>query len=399
MRINANKKVHKRKRDPFELLARTAGVLVVALVVGIGVFYLCTLAITNDYNATRDAIAQQNEEAEVEFNAKMNALRENANAALDPDTGELTAKDNQYWEAELGGSSWRVVDESTSGLENTSTITLDRSSLINGGLLLVNAWHPMPSDFSEDGLISVGVTSNYDIQVADSTVSLFPVAYNALYEAIQAAREEGLDYYLVQEGYRSYAQQEVLFNNELEKLSTRYSGDLLYEEAKKGVNAPGTSDYQTGMTVRLDVYQRDNAELNNQLFQAESAQGAWMTENCWKYGFIFRFPTKDFPNSSWEDKSYKTGITATLNMYRYVGKAHAAAMRMMNLCLEEYIEFLIKYPHICIYENNALKYEIVRIKVADGVTTMDLPVPNPASEYQASLDNMGGVVMAYTYNN
>ena len=118
MRINANKKVHKRKRDPFELLARTAGVLVVALVVGIGVFYLCTLAITNDYNATRDAIAQQNEEAEVEFNAKMNALRENANAALDPDTGELTAKDNQYWEAELGGSSWRVVDESTSGLEN-----------------------------------------------------------------------------------------------------------------------------------------------------------------------------------------------------------------------------------------------------------------------------------------
>ena len=32
---------------------------------------------------------------------------------------------------------------------------------------------------------------------------------------------------------------------------------------------------------------------------------------------------------------------------------------------EEYIEFLIAHPHICVYEYGALKYEIVRIKIAD----------------------------------
>ena len=50
-----------------------------------------------------------------------------------------------------------------------------------------------------------------------------------------------------------------------------------------------------------------------------------------------------------------------------------------------------------VYEDGALKYEIVRIKIADDAQSVQLPVPNPASSYLASLDNMGGVVMAYTY--
>lgn len=63
------------------------------------------------------------------------------------------------------------------------------------------------------------------------------------------------------------------------------------------------------MSFRMDVYQRDNAALNNLKFQAESEQGAWLTENCWRFGIIFRFPTADFPKG-WEDKSYKTGVSA-----------------------------------------------------------------------------------------
>jgi D-alanyl-D-alanine carboxypeptidase len=151
------------------------------------------------------------------------------------------------------------------------------------------------------------------------------------------------------------------------------------------------------MSFRMDVYQSGNSELNNQKFQAESIQGAWLTENCWRYGIIFRFPSKDFPNASWEDKSYKTGISSQLNLYRYVGKAHSAAMRVLNMCLEEYIEFLMAHPHICIYEDGALAYEVVRIKGAGSNESFALPVPNPASSYQASLDNMDGVVMAYSY--
>ena len=397
MRINANKKIHKMKRDPFRTMLRIVLILAIVVVVGVGGLFLCASIVNGDYIATRDRILQENEQGEVEFVARMNALRNENSAAADTNTGVITSGDLPYWEASLDGSTWRIEDEGTAGLENTSTITLDRSALVNGGLLLVNAWHSLPSDFSEDGLMAIGTASPYKMQVEDNSVRLFQPAYEALGEALEAAKAEGLDYYIIREGYRSVAEQETLFNERMEKNSSKYSGNRLIEETKRSVNYPGTSDYHTGLSFRMDVYQRGNSELNNQKFQAESAQGAWLTENCWKYGIIFRFPTKDFPNSSWEDKSYKTGVSSELNLYRYVGKAHSAAMKVMGMCLEEYIEFLIDHPHICVYQDGALKYEIVRIKGADESTNYSLPVPNPANDYQASLDNMDGIVMAYSY--
>ena len=87
--------------------------------------------------------------------------------------------------------------------------SLDRASLINGGLLLVNPWHSLPSDFSEEGLVSIGTASNFQIQVQDNSVRVFQPAYDALSEALTAAKDEaGLEYYIVMEGYRSGAQQE-----------------------------------------------------------------------------------------------------------------------------------------------------------------------------------------------
>lgn len=397
MRINANKKIHKMKRDPFRTMLRIVLILAIVVVAGVGGLFLCASIVNGDYIATRDRILQENEQGEVEFVARMNALRNENSAAADTNTSVITSGDLPYWEASLDGSTWRIEDEGTAGLENTSTITLDRSALVNGGLLLVNAWHSLPSDFTEDGLMAIGTASPYKMQVEDNSVRLFQPAYEALGEALEAAKAEGLDYYIVREGYRSVAEQETLFNERMEKNSSKYSGNRLIEETKRSVNYPGTSDYHTGLSFRMDVYQRGNSELNNQKFQAESAQGAWLTENCWKYGIIFRFPTKDFPNSSWEDKSYKTGVSSELNLYRYVGKAHSAAMKVMGMCLEEYIEFLIDHPHICVYQDGALKYEIVRIKGADESTSYSLPVPNPANDYQASLDNMDGIVMAYSY--
>ena len=397
MRTNSNKKVHKIKRDPYKTLLRLAGILAAVIVVGIGIFYLCSMAVTNDYTTTRDRIEAENAEAEVEFIARMNELRSQNSVVSKPSDTVQDNADLPFWEKELEGKVWRVQDEGSVGLENTSTISLDRASLINGGLLLVNAWHSLPSDFSEEGLISVGEASGFDIQVQDNSVQLFPPAYEGLKEAMAAAKEDGLEYFIVMEGYRSISEQESLFSEQMQSLSSRYSEERLIAETKKKVNYPGTSDYHSGMTVRMDVYQRGNSELNDQKFQAESAQGAWLTENCWKYGFVFRFPSKDFPNSSWEDKSHKTGVSSQLNMYRFVGKAHSAAMRVLDMCLEEYIEFLIDHPHVCIYEDGALAYEVVRIKGAGDNQSFALPVPNPANSYQASLDNMDGVVMAYSY--
>ena len=400
MRTDSNKKIHKIKKDPYKQLQKLAIVLAIVLVIGGGLFYFCAGAITRDYINTRDRIEMENAEGEIAFNAQMNELRAQNEAASRQDilSGSVSDENLSSWEKELDGKVWRVQDEGSAGLDNTSTITMERSQLINGGLMLVNAWHALPSDFSEEGLVTVGTTGEFKVQVHSGSVKLFQPAFDALVEALKAAKEEaGLEYYIVMEGYRSVAEQQELFNEKMEKLSSRYSSERLIAETKKEVNYPGTSDYHTGMSFRMDVYQSGNKELNNQKFQAESAQGAWLTENCWRYGIAFRFPSKDFPNTSWEDKSYKTGVSSQLNLYRYVGKAHSAAMKVLDFCLEEYIEFLMDHPHICIYEDDALVYEIVRVKGADEKTSFQLPVPNPAVSYQASLDNMDGVVMAYSY--
>ena len=395
MRINSNKKIHKLKRDPYSLLLRLTGALVIVVVLSAIVFALCNSAVQSDYKAKRTQVDKLNVDGEQAFNAKMNELRNSGSTSIDPTTGEVSKEDLAFWEKTLDSKTWRLEDEGNAELENTSTVTVDRADLITGGLLLINPWHSLPGDFSEGTLVSVGNNSGWKIAVADGTVRLFPVAFEALQSMIAAAGEDGLADYIVREAYRSNDTQTELFNKQMEKLSTKYSGDILIEQTKKTVNYPGTSEYQSGMSFRMDIYNKEKPDVGKQKFQ-ESDQGKWFTNNSWKYGVVFRFPTVDFPTVGWEDKSYKTGVTAQINLYRYVGNAHAVAMTMMDYCLEEYVEFLIAHPHICIYEDGALRYEVFRI-AAEDAATYDLPVPNPATSYIASLDNMGGVVMAYTY--
>ena len=50
-----------------------------------------------------------------------------------------------------------------------------------------------------------------------------------------------------------------------------------------------------------------------------------------EFGFILRFP---------EDKQDVTGIIYEPWHFRYVGRYHATRMHELNMCLEEYIDYL-----------------------------------------------------------
>ena len=394
MSVKANQKTQKTKRDPYQVLLRTTLILAIVVVVGFGIFFLCRMLIENEYIGKREALMQQNTEAEQAFNAEMNALRAtHAPASVTTEQQNFPVGELPYWEEHLGGKIWRIEDEGRAPLENTHTVSVDRASLINGGLLLINEWHSQPSDFSSDQLLSIGTTSGFKIKVQDNFVQLFPPAYDALLAMVEDAGTEGLTDFIAREGFRSNEAQTALFDAQRERLSGQYTGEALIAQTKRRVNYPGTSDYQSGLSFRMDIYPaKDGIKFQ------QSDHGHWFTENAWKYGVIFRFPTADFPSPHWEDKSYKTGVTLQLNLYRYVGKAHSTAMRVLGFCLEEYIEFLQDHPHLCIYEDGALRYEIYRVDAPqEAQTSYDLLVPNPAKDYQASLDNMGGIVLAFDY--
>ena len=65
MRVNANRKVHQMKRDPFKTLVKIVAALLIFMLVGIGVFYLCSKAVENDFVKKRNATIQQNEADEI----------------------------------------------------------------------------------------------------------------------------------------------------------------------------------------------------------------------------------------------------------------------------------------------------------------------------------------------
>ena len=175
-----------------------------------------------------------------------------------------------------------------------------------------------------------------------------------------------------------------------------YSDEKLVERAKRSINYPGTSEFNTGLSFRFYLYNSEDRSLGNTKFY-ETAQGKWLYENSWKYGIVVRFPVAGYPMEDTVDKAYKTGVNGGQNTYRFVGVGNATVMNHLGLCLEEYVEYLQEHPHIAVFENGVKKYEITRQQVGDDVASFSVDINRLTSNYTMYLDNMGGVVTVYTY--
>ena len=172
---------------------------------------------------------------------------------------------------------------------------------------------------------------------------------------------------------------------------TNYTDDQLNEEAKQEVNFPGTSEYNTGLAFKLKLYKKGDSEITGADY-ATSQQGVWMTENCWKYGLVFRFPLDGWPLPDSQDKKDITGVSIKMNLYRYVGKGNAAFMHYLDMCLEEYLGYLHQHPHLALYEDGALKYEVYCRHFSGEPASYAVP-----KGYVSSLDNMGCVITVIDY--
>ena len=135
-------------------------------------------------------------------------------------------------------------------------------------------------------------------------------AVDAAIEMIDAAKKEGLNL-LINSSYRSYSDQEKIYNNYLKLYGEDY--------VKNYVSMPGFSEHQTG-------YAFDFASGNSNIF-ANSLEYKWMIKNSYKYGFVYRFL---------KSKEDITEIKHEAWHYRYVGKKIAAIMDKGELCYEEY---------------------------------------------------------------
>lgn len=373
-----------KKADPFRRLLKWT----IALLVLFALFATGFVLLDQYQKGERDRQAARVQE-------ENKALVEEYNRQLAQQQASLEVGEVKTW-PEAKESGWDVLDVSDFPITNTREAQVTRADLLKGGLLLVNRWHEMPADYTlvEGDLKSIGTQTSYRVPVRDGNVTLLPPAIEALDRMIAAAKAEGMEHFIVREGYRDAQTQLGYWQTEVARYQDRYSGSALVEKARERVAYPGTSDYHTGLSANIDVYDANDSALNSKNFQ-ETAQAEWLNANAWEYGFVFRFPVQGYPAAGTVDKAHKTGINLKIDAYRYVGVPHAAVMQQLGLCLEEYIDYLIAHPHIAVYLDGELKYEIYRLPGGNEDTTVSLPAN--ADNFLASTDNMGGMVIAAVY--
>lgn len=89
---------------------------------------------------------------------------------------------------------------------------------------------------------------------------------------------------------------------------------------------PGMSEHQTGLAIDLST-----PSIKNELVEKfdTTKEGIWLRDNCYKYGFIIRYP---------KSKEDITGYAYEPWHVRYVGKEVAQEIYDKALTLEEYLK-------------------------------------------------------------
>lgn len=177
--------------------------------------------------------------------------------------------------------------------DNGQTHTVD--PLILDGIIIVNK--------------NFGLPINYGSDLEEITLKAFE-------EMEAAAAKDGISLYIAS-GFRNYYKQDGLFYN----YYAQYG-----EEAKRFSSLPGHSEHQTGLAIDIGGVD-DYLWVKNDFYTTEEYK--WLSQNCYKYGFILRYP---------DNKEDITGYMFESWHYRYVGTELSTYLHENNLTLEEYFD-------------------------------------------------------------
>ena len=174
--------------------------------------------------------------------------------------------------------------------------------------ILVNRTHML----SEDYQVSLHTLKSGRCAVAEEI-------YEDLSRMLTDGSQEGCSF-VVASGYRSRERQKELLEEDIQNLmdEQNMTYEQAWEESVKETMPPGCSEHETGLAV--DIVSAE--------YQEDTAEYQWLKENCWKYGFILRYPP---------DKTDITGINYEPWHFRYVGAEAAQEITEQGLTLEEYI--------------------------------------------------------------
>lgn len=251
---------------------------------------------------------------------------------------------------EGGSSADSVIPERNIDFTN---VTVDNTKLSEGDLILVNYGHEYTVDIS-DSLVNVYSANSASTDTTDNWYGLVDVSQRLHGKVLDALNLMYKDYYAALE------RADVTITKTYVDVATQQSEyENLVASAdpteKPYLQAGGCSEHQTGLAFNL-----------------KSGDTTWFEDNCWKYGFINRYP---------EGKEDTTHVKGEANHYRYVGKPHAAYMKIYKLVLEDYLGLLETKTYtsrLKLDDGTDDKYETYAVKAEAGATT-EIPVPDENS--------------------
>ena len=245
---------------------------------------------------------------------------------------------------------------------------MSEEDLAQGTLILVNRDYFYDSSIPQTVSVYEHKTDHYFVR--DTLLGIQEQAMESLNEWMHDfATETGRKDINIVSGWRSYDEQSRLYQNAVDTKGQDYAD--LY------LSLPGHSEHHTGLAVDLDTFNLNDGTSGG--FDGEGTY-MWVVEHAWEYGFVQRYT---------QQKSEITGIAYESWHYRYVGLPHAYIMNSKNLCLEEYIDYLKRYPYSGehLYEScNGVSYEIYYCHKDSVIVPM-------AKNYLISGNNVDGFVV------
>lgn len=162
-----------------------------------------------------------------------------------------------------------------------------------------------------------------ELTYLDRTRQFDSRAIDELNQMLKDIKNSGINDIWVQSAYRSIEYQEEVFNK---KVNFYIERGLSIEEAEsltlQTINRPKTSEHNLGLSV----------DFNYVDYTFDTTEGfRWLEENAENYGFVLRYK---------KEKENITKINYEPWHWRYVGVEHAKRMNELDMCLEEYIEYL-----------------------------------------------------------
>ncbi len=196
---------------------------------------------------------------------------------------------------------------------------------------LVNKERAIPIDYESSELIKTALPTRTNSTPNEKRVR--KIIEGPLTQLFADAQKDG-HALMIGSAYRSADTQEQLFNT--------YVARVGYDQANRYSAHPGHSEHQTGLAV-------DISTVSQQCYLAEcfigTADGLWLAENAYKYGFTLRYP---------KGKEDITGYNFEPWHYRYVGIDLATALHTSGLTLDQawpYLETALR----TLRENRAVK--------------------------------------------